>query len=480
MNLARIIEDHPSDAVAVIDGEDTLTYGALRDAVDGLRAVLAADGVETGTPVGVAAGNEAQFAIVSLAVLGLGAIVMPLNPTSTAHEMAQKASAGHIALVVLGEETRVDEEAAETIGVPVVSAADLLARIDPAQEVPEIVDCADDDSAFYMATSGVTGSPKVAVLSHHNLGWVHEALLQEADPIGPDDVLLAALPFAHIFGLNVVLLAGLRAGSTLVMQRRFDADESLELMRRYGIRTLSGAPPMWRRWAMSGADDVLSRLDRAVSGAAALPLSVYEEFRDRYGVEITQGYGLTETAPLVTMGRGHDVRPASVGKVVDGVQVALVDPEGRPVDLGDQGEIVIRSPGVFQGYLDDPDTTHSVLTDDGWFWSGDVGIFDDDGYLYLVDRIKDLIIVSGFNVYPAEVEDVLLRHPDVTGAIVVGEADVNSGETVVAHVSGTRDEESLRAHVAQYLSRYKLPTRYEFVDELPMAPTGKAIRRAVR
>ncbi len=174
------------------------------------------------------------------------------------------------------------------------------------------------------------------------------------------------------------------------------------------------------------------------------------------------------------------MRPTSVGKVLPGVEVALVDDDGTPVDLGDEGEIVVRSPGVFTGYLHDLETTEQVLSDDGWLWTGDVGIFDDDGYLYLVDRVKDIVIVSGFNVYPAEVETVLMQHPGVSGAIVTGAPDEFTGETVVAHVSGTATEDELVALAEEQLSRYKRPTQYHFLDELPIASNGKAIRRALR
>ncbi len=346
---------------------------------------------------------------------------------------------------------------------------------------PGITDVEPDTTAFYMATSGVSGAPKVAVLSHHNLSWIHEAMAGGDEPLRPDDVTLGVLPFAHIFGLNVVLLYGLQAGSSIVLQRRFDPDESLRLIREHRVTMLTGAPPMWQRWAVADApDDALATVRYAASGAAALPLGVFETIRDRYGVEVAQGYGLTETSPVVTLGRGFAVRPSSVGKVLAGVTVALVDEDGSPVDVGDEGEVVVKGPGVFQGYLDDQAMTDAVLTSDGWFWTGDVGIFDEDGYLYLVDRIKDVVIVSGFNVYPAEVENALMKHPGVRGAIVTGHAHAVTGEAVVAHVSGSASEDELRAHIAEHLSRYKWPAEYHFLDELPIAPNGKPIRRALR
>jgi long-chain acyl-CoA synthetase len=370
------------------------------------------------------------------------------------------------------------------VGTPTVDLIEMVsaaASATPGSGEPTIVDRPDDAPAFYMATSGVSGAAKVAVLSHHNLGWIHEALKQVDPPLTPDDVTLGVLPFTHIFGLNVVLLASLDAGAGVVLQERFDAETSLRLVHEHGVTMLTGAPPMWKRWLEAEVpDDVLEPVVFASSGAAALPIELFQGVKARFGLEIAQGYGLTETSPIVTLGRGYPVRPTSVGKVLPGVEVALVDDTGTPVDLGDEGEIVVRSPGVFTGYLHDVETTEQVLSDDGWLWTGDVGIFDDDGYLYLVDRVKDIVIVSGFNVYPAEVETVLMQHPGVSGAIVTGAPDELTGETVVAHVSGTATEEELVALCEDQLSRYKRPTQYHFLDELPIASNGKAIRRALR
>ncbi len=289
------------------------------------------------------------------------------------------------------------------------------------------------------------------------------------------------LPFTHIFGLNVVLLASLEAGAAIVLQQRFDAEESLRLVREHGVTMLTGAPPMWQRWLDADVpDDSMATVEYAASGAAALPLGLFEGVKERFGVEIAQGYGLTETSPIVTLGRGRAGAPDLGRPSAAGSRRRARRRSGTPVDVGDEGEIVVRSPGVFLGYLDDQETTDSVLSEDGWLWTGDVGIFDDDGYLYLVDRIKDIVIVSGFNVYPAEVENVLMQHPGVSGAIVTGTPDEATGETVVAHIAGTATREELERHCDDQLSRYKRPTEYHFLDELPIAPNGKAIRRALR
>ena len=482
MNLAGLINDHDAESVAVVDKEEHVTYGDLRRRVAAMQVDLAERGVGEDSVVAFATGNDLAFVVATMSVLGLGGIVMPLNPGSPTSELVRKLDVANPDLLLIGHAGRAHLDA-ESITTESIDLIELSNAAAVATEVPDriVVDRADDAAAFYLATSGVSGNAKVAVLTHWNLAWIHEALEELDPPVTSDDVTLGVLPFTHIFGLNVVLLGTLRMGGKLVLQQRFDADESLRLVQEHGVTMLTGAPPMWQRWLASDMpDDVLDSVKYAASGAAALPIAVFEAAKQRFGIEIAQGYGLTETSPIVTLGRGFPVRPSSVGHVMPGVEVALVDEAGTPVDLGDEGEIVVRSPGVFAGYLDDVETTESVLSQDGWLWTGDVGIFDEDGYLYLVDRIKDIVIVSGFNVYPAEVENVLMAHPGVQGAIVTGVVDAMTGEAVVAHVTGTATKEELQEHVTEHLSSYKQPSAYHFLDELPIAPNGKAIRRALR
>jgi long-chain acyl-CoA synthetase len=477
LNLASIIDDHDAARPALIDGDDVISYGDLRTLVDATRAVLVSEGFGPGDRIAVAAGNEPHFVVGVLAALGLGGAVVPINASTPVPELRRKLEAARPDVILLGDAGRWLAEHAADIDCRLLDMETLMTMSAPPTPIAAR---ADDDLAFLMLTSGVSGESKVAMLTHHNLGWMQESIIGP-EGLTPDDITLGTLPFVHIFGLNVVLLTSLRVGALVVLQRRFDVDESLALVRRHGVTSLTGAPPMWQRWAAADApDDSLASVDFASSGAAALPIEVFEAIRARYGVEIAEGYGLTETSPIVTWSRNMPVKATSVGRPLPGVDVVLVEPDGSPVDPGDTGEIVVRSPGVFQGYLDAPDTTHAVLTDDGWFWTGDVGVFDADGYLYLVDRVKDIIIVSGFNVYPSEVENVLMEHPDVRGAVVVGSPHAETGEAVVAHVSGHVDRDDLDAFTRARLSRYKCPTEYNFVDDLPVAPTGKLIRRELR
>lgn len=478
MNLASIIEDHDGDRLALVDGDEQLTYSELRDRVAATRAAMAERGIGADDRIAVLAGNETAFVVAAFAVMGLGAAVAPVNPSSPALELERKLGTVDPSLMLVGDAGRWAIDEGHDLGVPLLD----LATIEPSNEAPPIVDRSDDDLAFLMLTSGVSSDAKVAMLSHGNLAWSQMVLIEGRGlKLTEDDVALGVLPFAHIYGLNSVLLPALRLGAKVVLQRRFDAAHSLELIRQHGVTVLGGAPPMWQRWAtIDGPDDALASVRYAGSGAAALPIEVFTAIRDRYGVEIGEGYGLTETSPTITFSPAGEIKPTSVGRAADGVEVVLAEPDGTPVDVGDSGEIVVRSPGVFKGYLNAPEITDAVLTDDGWFWTGDLGVFDDDGYLYIVDRLKDVVIVSGFNVYPSEVESVLMEHPNVLGAVVVGTPHGETGEAVVAHVSGSVDVDDLDAFVKARLSRYKCPTEYHLVDELPVAPTGKLIRRELR
>jgi long-chain acyl-CoA synthetase len=300
------------------------------------------------------------------------------------------------------------------------------------------------------------------------------------------DVVFGVLPFFHIFGLNVVLGLSLYTGARVVLVERFDPQAGLEAIRRHGITIVPGAPPVWAAWAtLPGAPaDAFAPVRLAASGAARLPVEVAATMADRFGLELTEGYGLTEASPVVSTAGGSAAPPGSVGTPLPGVSVRLVDDDGVDVLEGDAGEVWVRGANVFAGYWEDPEATAAALTPDGWLRTGDVGVVDDDGFLFLVDRKKDLIIVSGFNVYPAEVEDVLAEHPAVAEVAVVGVPHPFTGEAVTAHVvvreGAHAEEDEIVSWCARRLAKYKCPGKVLFVDELPTGSAGKVLRRALR
>jgi long-chain acyl-CoA synthetase len=299
-------------------------------------------------------------------------------------------------------------------------------------------------------------------------------------------VVLVALPLFHIYGLNATLGVVLREGGTAVLVQRFDPAASLELIARHRVTVLLGAPPMFGAWLAAARDARadLSSVRLAVSGAAPLPASVLEAFRDRFGITIWEGYGLTETAPVVTTNAlGEEARADSIGLALPEVEVRLVDERGEEVEEGDPGEIVIRGPNVFAGYWRRPEETEAAFRD-GWLLTGDVAYRDEDGYLHIVDRTKDLIIVSGFNVFPKEVEDAIAVHPKVAECSVLGVPDERTGEAVRALVvvrpGEMLTEEEVLDQCRDTLARFKWPREVEFVDALPKHVTGKVLRRALR
>lgn len=495
MNLARIIDEHDAARVALISRSRPTTFGALRDQVAHLRGGLRSIGVEPGERVVLLCGNGRHFVLGYLATLGLGAVAVPLNPASPAPEIEREIAKVGARVVIVepvaaGAWNRIDRAAVPTVTHVVATEADTIeGSIELASlldvEPVDVVDVEPDTLAALMFTSGTAGAPRAAMLTHGNLLANLEQQRSTDVGVTPDDVVYGVLPLFHIFGLNVVLGLALSRGATVVLVQRFDPSTALDTIRERGVTVVPGAPPLWL--AFSHFDDApadsFAGVRLALTGAARMPEEAMRRLQERFGLEILEGYGLTEASPVVTSSAGMTPKYGSVGKVLDGIEVRLVDESGDDVVQGDSGEIWVKGPNVFVGYLDDPEQTARVLTADGWLRTGDIGTTDDEGYLYLVDRAKDLIIVSGFNVFPAEVEEVLGQHPGVAEVGVVGVPHPHHGEAVKAFVvpkAGTHlDEDQLIEWCSDHLARYKCPTKILFVDELPRNVSGKLLRRSL-
>ena len=491
-NLAQIIESHDADRVALISRNVETTYGELREQVGRVRGGLVAEGVVSGDRVAILCANNPYFVISYFAVIGLGAIAVPLNPASPAHEIERELDVVTPKLVIVGPSamgawSEVDPQAVARIGTVVVAEGEMpggARTLDDllAAEPAPVVDVDNDHTAVMIFTSGTAGSPRAAMLSHFNLLSNIEQDLTARDHITEGDMVYAVLPMFHIFGLNVVLGVGLTVGATLVLVQRFDPATAVQSIVQRQVTVVPGAPPMWVAFSHFDElpDDTFASVRLAVSGASRLSPVVADRMRERFGLEIHEGYGLTEASPVVTSSAGIRGRPGSVGRVLGGQDVRLVGGDGEDVPIGDAGEVWVRGDNVFQGYLNEPEATARVLVD-GWLRTGDIATVDDDGYLYLVDRAKDLIIVSGFNVFPGEVEQVLQSHPEILEAGVLGVPHPHHGEAVKAYVvlaeGADVDEDSLIDHCLDYLSRYKCPSKVIFVDELPRNAGGKLIRR---
>jgi long-chain acyl-CoA synthetase len=497
MNLATIVEPHPADAVALISRGKTTTYGTLREQVAGLRGGLVELGLEPGDRVGIVAANNWYFVASYLAVLGAGCVAVPLNPVSPTPEVQRQLAAIGARVVIAGPSAKATVSGLDRSALPAlehvvasqggdIAGALLLDDLLAAAPVP-VVDRAPEDLAVLSFTSGTAGSPKAAMLTHGNLlANLEQCQAHSGRSQGADDVVLGVLPLFHIFGLNVVLGLSFVAGASVLLIERFDPQSALEAIANHGVTIVSGAPSMWAAWAtLPGTrPGALATVRLATSGAAKLDPQVQRTIADRFGVSIMEGYGLTEASPVVTSGTGLAAPEGSIGVPLPGVRVRLVDVDGQDALVGDPGELWVQGPNVFAGYWNDAEATRRAIDADGWLHTGDVAVVDDDGFLYLVDRVKDLIIVSGFNVYPAEVEDVIASHPAVEAVAVIGVAHPHSGEAVKAYVvvrdGISVDEEDIIAHCEANLARYKCPQKVMFVDELPQTTTGKVVRAALR
>ncbi|MBV9206826.1 MAG: long-chain fatty acid--CoA ligase, partial [Actinobacteria bacterium] len=345
----------------------------------------------------------------------------------------------------------------------------------------------DADDAVILYTSGTTGRPKGAELTHAGLVRNAELTARTLLKNGDGDVIMGCLPLFHVFGLTCALNAGVAAGSTLTLLPRFDPAKALDIIGRDQVTIFAGVPTMYAAMLhLPGADPAKAATLRVcISGGAALPVEVLRGFEEKFGCMILEGYGLSETSPVASFNHPGTVRkPGSIGTPVEGVEMRIVDNDWQTVPDGEIGEIAIRGHNVMKGYWNRPEATAEVMSAGGWFRTGDMARVDEDGYYYIVDRKKDLIIRGGYNVYPREVEEVLHEHPAVAEVAVIGLPHPELGEEVGAAVAlkpgASATPEELREHVRDRVAAYKYPRRVWLVDELPKGPTGKILRREVQ
>jgi len=495
MNITHVIDDHAdTDGVALVHRDTQITYAQLVARTGSVQAGLSSLGVAPGDRVMLVAGTTPDFVASLFGILRAGAVAVPVNPLAPAPEMSIEIDAVEPAAIMVGPSGVASlggcEVAVPVITLPGASLDGAIAYEDfvVVDERPAPVDRSPDDLALLLFTSGTAGSPKAAMMSHGNLqANIDQVDAHAADLTGANDTALGVLPMFHILGLNLLLGVILRSGGSIVLVQRFDPVGTIDLIKRHHVTVVSGPPAMWQAWVnlpeVDPADFASVRL--AISGAAALPREVANRVGESLGLPLTQGYGLTEAAPVLTLGAGTGAPATSVGRPVPGVQLRLVDVNGNDAPVGDEGEIWARGANIFSGYWNNPEATADALTDDGWLRTGDIGVVDDDGFLYIVDRTKDLVVVSGFNVYPGEVEEALRSHPGVRDAAAVGIPHPDTGEAVKAFVTAgadtALDEEEIIRFCESRLARYKCPQAVEVVDELPRGgAVGKLRRRALR
>ena len=499
MNAAAILDGHPATSPAIVSRGVTTTYGELGGQVAAMRGALDGLGIGKGDRVALLCGNTIEFVIAYFACLGRGIVCVPMNPTAPAPELQRELSVVGARAVVVAPSavtgwSGVDRAALAHLVHVIATTGDLGDALQfrdlLTRDAAPVVDVQPDALAIMLFTSGTAGSPKAAMLSHGNLlsNLNQLALVRKLDGT---DVVFGVLPLFHIFGLNVVLGYSLMRGSSVVLVERFDPMTAVETIRDRKVTLIPGAPPLWMAFEQMPnlPKDTFALVRTALTGAAKMPEHTTRALFERYGLLVTEGYGLTECSPVVTTTTDVDKHTAltkigSIGRVLPGVEVRLVDESGDNALRGDAGEIWVRGPNVFLGYFEDAQATTQVLTTDGWLRTGDIAVIDDDGFFYLVDRAKDLIIVSGFNVYPAEVEEAIREHAAVAQVAVVGVEHPHTGEAIRAYVvlraDAHLDEDAVIDHCHTRLARYKCPTKVLFVSQLPTGATGKVLRRELR
>jgi long-chain acyl-CoA synthetase len=480
------------DRIAIVDREREFTYSELwREALARARVLRDDFEIEPGDHVALLAANSFNFVAEYFAILAAGGVLVPMAPMLVADEIEFQLRDSAVRMIVVEEEfSAAGLEAAERVSVRGLVLSDAVTTgLADAASLDQHVPRQPLDPAVLFYTSGTTGRPKGAVLTHFNLVMNCFVNAFMANKFGPDDVVLGCLPLFHTFGQTVAMNSSFLVGAKVVLQRRFDAGEALALMRRHGVSFMLGVPTMYMALLEALGDDPPVALRSCVSGGAPLPVAVLEKFEATFGCRIKEGYGLSETSPTATVNQDlFGFQAGSIGHPLWGVEVeiARADVEDRIELVGpdELGEIVIRGHNVFAGYFAQPAATQAAIVD-GWFRTGDLGVKDPDGFRYVVDRKKDMILRGGYNVYPREIEEVLARHPAVVQVAVVGVPDERLGEEVLAVVVPDSSAEALTvAELTDWMqsriARHKQPRMVRIVDQLPVGPSGKVLKREIR
>jgi long-chain acyl-CoA synthetase len=485
-NLTHAAGLHP-DNVAIRLDDATLTYAQLDEATKLLAGLLAERGVRPGDRLGIMLPNVPHWAVIYFGVLRAGAVAVPMNPLLKEREVAYYLSDSGAKLIFAWhgflDEARAGAKLADA-ELQVVDPAEFQALLQSSTPIDGVVDRDPEDTAVVLYTSGTTGRPKGAELTHLNISRNVELVVEDLLSLTPDDVIFGGLPLFHVFGQTAALNAAVAAGATLTLLPRFEPTKALEVLARDKVTVFEAVPTMFvalLNHPDRAAYDV-SGIRVCVTGGAAMPVEVMRGFEETFGCVILEAYGLSETSPLASCNLPGKRKPGSIGLPVAGVQFRLVDDEGYDVPPGEVGEIAIKGHNVMKGYWNKPDATAAAIKD-GWFHTGDVARKDDEGFYFIVDRKKDLIIRGGYNVYPREIEEVFYEHPAVAEAAVIGFPHDELGEEVGAVVAlkpgAVATAEELRAFVKDKVAAYKYPRVVELVDVLPKGPTGKILKREI-
>lgn len=512
LNLAVLLEDttrNTPDRIALICGDQRFTYAQIDAKANQVANALKNLGIQKGEKVAVSCPNLPFFPMIYYGILKAGAVVVPLNILLKSREIAYHLADSDARVyfcfegtpeLPMGEEgyqgfcetpgcetfvILTDSETADP-GFPKSRTIGQFTENQPIIFEPELTEAT--DTAVILYTSGTTGQPKGAELTHLNM-VLNAQLSDTMYPRRDSDVHLITLPLFHSFGQTVQMNAGFYNRATLVLLPRFTPEGCLQMMLEHQVTIFAGVPTMY--WALlnfSGIENfdlmkISENLRLCLAGGSPLPLEVLKGFEEKFRTRIIEGYGLSETSPVASFNNIDDARPGSVGFPVWGVKIRLFDGNGNDVPAGEVGEIVISGHNIMKGYYKRPDATAGAIKD-GWFHTGDVGRYDSDGYLFITDRVKDMILRGGFNVYPRELEEVLMTHPAVSLCAVVGVRSDEHGEEIKAYIvkkhGSVVNESDIVEWCKSNMASYKYPRLVEFRETLPMTATGKILKRELR
>lgn len=506
MNISKQLSltalEHP-DKTAFIFNDDKTSYQKLNAAVNMFASQLERLGYKKGDHIALIVGNTPHYVIGLYGALRLGAVVIPINPLYTPNELTYILKNGDVKAVItldvmMPKIQQIMDELPHVqhyfvcqtgeAGAAKVSTEDKVESFEqivragnPMFQGPELDE---DNLALILYTSGTTGKPKGAMLTHRNI-YCNAKDVADYLQINGEDRVIAALPMFHVFCLTVALNAPLMNGGTVLIMPKFSPQEVFRLAREYESTVFAGVPTMYNYLLQSkkGTKDDFSFIRLCISGGSSMPVALLKNFEQEFDVMISEGYGLSEASPVTTFNPlDRPRKPGSIGTSIVRVENKIVDEFGEELPVGEVGELIVRGPNVMKGYYKMPEDT-AVTIKDGWLYTGDMARVDDEGYFYIVDRKKDLIIVGGYNVYPREVEEVLFSHPQVAEAAVIGKPDPNSGEAVYAFVVPKNDaltKEELLDFCKSHLASYKIPSSLDFLEELPKNTTGKILRGSLR
>lgn len=481
MLFYETLEKHPDASPALIFKDKTTTYGELKELVNRWSAYLQSKGVSQGDKVGLFSKNCSEFVIAYHAIIKAGGVVVPINFMLSPYETAYIVKDAGIKILLVKEPLNLDAALAQydINDLQQLTFEEMMAA--PAAS-PAPVALSEDDNCTIIYTSGTTGNPKGAMLSHKNIISNVYSCYKVVDFLA-DDHALCVLPMHHCFGWTVSVAAPMINGGCVVIQDNYTLSETLRLIQTYKIEQFAGIPTMVQMFLRGAEPEQLASLRFVISGGAALPQHLAKAFKEKFGMPAQEGYGLSEASPVCVLNPPDKIKIGSIGLPLPFVNIQIRDEDDHKLPPGSVGELCVRGDNVMLGYLNKPESTAEALRD-GWLHTGDLAYEDEDGYIFIVDRSKDMIILGGENVYPREVEEVLYTLPEVLETAVVGVADSLRGQAVCAFIvlkeGAAGDPKAIRRYLMERLALYKVPRHYFFCESMPKNGTGKILKTELR